>query len=162
MVKDSYLSMGLHGSVGQVLVQHLLLHQQHPLLLVAQVGRLSWDGPLGVARAGSLAATTHVGRHHGVLYLAVASHGWSHPLAQMVYTTSASATATEVAQRFGIVVGQHGGRLLLLLLLGQGVGVDATWWWWLLLLLPHHAHVVVREVVVHWGFGPIVGCHARH
>lgn len=65
--------------------------------------------------------------------------------------------AAEVAQWFGVVVGQHGCCLLLLLLFGQGALVDAVG-----LLLAHHAHVVVREVVVHGSFGPIVGGHSGH
>ncbi len=149
--------MRLHGAVGHVLVQHFLLHQQHPLLLLTQVGCLSRDWPLGLPWPRALAAaspTTHVGRHHGVLDLIVPSHGWSHPLTYVI-----NPAAAEVTQRFGVVIGQHGCCLLLLLLLlfGQGVLVDAVW-----LLLSHHAHVVVREVVVHGGFGPIVGGHPSH
>lgn len=147
-----YLYVMLYGTVGHVLVQHLLLHQHHPLLLLTQVGCLSRDWPLGLSWSQTLAATsttTHIRRHHGVLYLVVSTHGWSHPLAYVI-----SPTGAEVAQRFGVVVRQHGRCLLLLL--GQGILVDIVW-----LLLAHHAHVVVREVVVHWGFGPIVGGHQR-
>lgn len=150
-----YLAMRLHGAVGHVLVQHLLLHHQDPLVLLPQVGCLSGDRPLRLPRSLTTSSgTSHVGRHHGVLDLTVPCHGRSHPLTHVVH-----AAAAEVTERFCVVVGQHGGCLLLLLclLFGQSVLVYAVW-----LLLSHHAHGVVREVVVHGGFRPIVRSHPSH
>lgn len=66
-----------------------------------------------------------------------------------------NAAAAEVTQWLGVAVGQHGRRLLLLF--GEDILVDAVG-----LLLSHDAHVVVREVVVHGRFGPIVGGHPSH